>query len=68
MKITIEVPDETLQEIVDQLAEEGTPITIDELKANKSLEKFFQADISGTYFEYFEDGLGDVDLAEELGL
>lgn len=69
MKITIEVPDEALQSIVEHLKEYwDVTVTVDELKDNEDLERFIKGDIAIMYFEQFEEGLADVELAEELGL
>ena len=69
MKITIEIPDNALQTIVDCLKEySDITMTVDELKANPKLPVFIQSDLDTMYFEVIGDGLPDVDLAEALGL
>jgi len=69
MKITIEVPDSALQNIVVCLKEySDITMTVDELKANPKLVSFLQTDIGAMYFQDFQHGLDDIDFVEELGL
>ncbi len=69
MKITIEIPRQALQAIVDTVSEySDTTITVDELRDNPKLVAFFQRDIDAMYFQDFKHGLGDVDFVEDLGL
>lgn len=68
MKIAIEVSDKILQMIVDMLADDDIKITAAKLKKNPDLKAWFQNDMDVTYFDRFEEGLGDCSIAEDLDL
>ncbi|KKM06004.1 hypothetical protein LCGC14_1748330 [marine sediment metagenome] len=69
MKITIEIPEKVLQQIVDTIKEySDIVLTVEELKANPKLEAFFQSDLDTMYFEEFLNGLDAINFVEDLGL
>ncbi len=69
LKIEVEISDEMLEMMVLQLSEiNEVEITVAELKKNSKLQDWFANDMEIVYFERFGEGLGDVDLAGDLGL
>ena len=69
MKITIDIPRQALQAIVDSVEEfSDITLTVDELRDNPKLVAFFQRDIDAMYFQDFKHGLGDIDFVEDLDL
>ncbi len=69
MKITIEIPRQALQDIVDSVTEfSDIIITVEELRDNPKLVAFFERDIDAMYFEDFKHGLCDIDFVVDLDL
>lgn len=69
-KITIEIPDHVYESIVSWLADyDDVTVTVKELKANQTVTDWLEIDsANGNGWNDFEDGLENLDLADELGL
>lgn len=69
-KITIDIPDHVYETIAEHLANfDDVYVSVEELKGNQHVTDWIEIDsANGTGWNDFEDGLENLDLADELGL
>ncbi len=68
IQLTVAVPDAAYEKMAQWLSTyEDVNVSAEDLKANPRVLDFIKADIVDFYFEMFDQGWENINLAEELG-
>ncbi len=67
-RISITVPDSVYEKISKWMHNyDEVDVTVDELRKNPKVLRFIEYDINVMYWEQFDEGFENMDLADELG-